>query len=61
MGIFLFSSDIDECVIGTHNCDKTNGGCLNNAGSYKCNCKSGFKLEADGKTCKGKALLKILL
>eukprot|EP00112_Aurelia_sp_Birch-Aquarium-sp1_P012224 Seg257.3 transcript_id=Seg257.3/GoldUCD/mRNA.D3Y31 product=Fucolectin-3 protein_id=Seg257.3/GoldUCD/D3Y31 len=33
--------DIDECVTGIHNCGE-NGVCINNMGSFKCNCLSGY-------------------
>ncbi|XP_060551819.1 fibrillin-2-like [Ruditapes philippinarum] len=43
--------DIDECTANTDNCDDTNGGCTNTAGSFTCSCYTGFNLEADGFTC----------
>ena len=46
-------SDIDECTANTDNCDDTNGGCTNTAGSFTCSCNAGFNLEADGFTCTG--------
>ena len=33
--------DIDECLIGSHNCDD-NFGCVNNDGSFTCECLEGF-------------------
>ena len=46
------NSDIDECSEGTHVCDQI---CINNDGSYSCDCESGYTL-ADGYTCNGKYL-----
>ncbi|XP_060593354.1 fibrillin-1-like [Ruditapes philippinarum] len=43
--------DIDECTANTDNCDSTNGGCTNSAGSFTCSCNTGYNLEADGFTC----------
>ena len=42
------SSDIDECVEGTHRC--TNH-CHNTIGSYECSCDSGYQLNPDENTC----------
>ena len=45
-------SDINECSRPEDNdCNDINGTCLNNDGSYTCDCKSGFR--GDGKTCIG--------
>ncbi|CAD5119519.1 DgyrCDS8121 [Dimorphilus gyrociliatus] len=42
-------TDIDECGLDKHGCDKENGICTNVEGSYKCRCASGY--EGNGKTC----------
>jgi hypothetical protein len=42
--------DIDECMLGTHNCHG-NAECMNTVGSYDCACHSGF--TGDGFTCIG--------
>ena len=43
-------SDINEC-------NKRNGGCsqlcVNKKGSFECRCRTGFKLQTDGRTCSG--------
>ena len=44
----LKCSDIDECVNGTHQCNHT---CINEDGSYSCQCRSGYMLNADKKGC----------
>ena len=42
--------DIDECDLNTHNCDQV---CLNNVGSFSCDCGFGYELGGDGTTCNG--------
>ncbi len=48
--LFKFS-DIDECTLGTHNCD-INGQCSNTVGSFTCSCNTGY--AGDGVNCAGK-------
>ena len=43
-------SDINECVTGDHNCHD-NATCINNAGSYTCQCDSGY--HGNGTSCNG--------
>lgn len=40
--------DIDECREGSSGCSQT---CENTDGSYRCSCRKGYRLSADGKTC----------
>ena len=40
--------DINECIEETDDCSE-NAICINNQGSYECQCNSGY--EGDGKTC----------
>lgn len=51
-----FSSDIDECVVGTHNCFEGLV-CVNMEGSFLCQkratCGPGYELKSDNK-CQGK-------
>ena len=47
-------SDNNECESDPKICG-SNSVCINNEGSYKCSCQSGFKkTRADGKNCTGK-------
>ena len=43
-------SDIDECSVGTDNCD-TNAACTNAPGSFTCTCNQGY--VGNGVTCIG--------
>ena len=45
-----FSSDINECTIGTDNCD-AHAVCANTVGSFTCTCQIGY--IGDGVTCSG--------
>ncbi len=44
-----FFIDKNECLMG-HSCQQI---CSNLAPGYTCLCKTGFKLNSDGKTCAG--------
>lgn len=39
---FKYTADIDECNSGTSPCNSTSENCVNNIGSYRCECKVGF-------------------
>lgn len=43
--------DVDECQVHNGGCQHR---CVNTPGSYFCECKPGFRLHADGRTCLGK-------
>ena len=43
--------DINECELGTDDCDAERGVCNNTDGSYTCSCKPGF--SGDGLNCTG--------
>lgn len=47
--IILFI-DNDECSANTDNCDH---GCTNTPGSFLCKCNTGYRLQSDGRTCRG--------
>jgi len=47
-------SDVDECETLPKAC--VNGQCINNQGSYRCECHLGFTLAQDGRTCLGISL-----
>ena len=44
-------ADIDECAEGTAGCAQN---CHNSAGSFYCECRSGYQLGIDNKSCLGK-------
>uniref|UniRef100_A0A8C5SK00 EGF-like domain-containing protein n=1 Tax=Laticauda laticaudata TaxID=8630 RepID=A0A8C5SK00_LATLA len=46
---FRFCLDVDECATTVAHCAHD---CLNTAGSYKCQCRAGYALEPDGKSCR---------
>ncbi|RDD39041.1 Mucin-like protein, partial [Trichoplax sp. H2] len=48
VGDGLKCTDLDECVNGTHECSQT---CINEEGSYSCQCLSGYTLNADNRGC----------
>ena len=45
-------ADINECLEGSHNCHK-DANCVNNVGSFTCDCKDGF--NGNGTYCYGKS------
>lgn len=47
--------DVDECEDDTDNCSQI---CNNIAGSFQCDCQSGYDLQLDGVTCLGKFSIK---
>ena len=46
----LFLVDINECRLPTTRCPY---GCVNDVGSYHCNCANGFNFNHRTKTCEG--------
>ena len=54
--VFNFSLNI----LDTNECKRHNGGCqqlcVNEHASFHCECKSGYQLQKDGKSCSGKIL-----
>ena len=51
--LFIQKLDIDECNDGVHNCTNK---CINNIGSYTCDCPIGEQLDVDGLTCIGEMI-----
>lgn len=45
-------SDVDECQAHNGGCQHR---CVNTPGSYLCECKPGFRLHSDGRTCLGES------
>ena len=43
--------DVDECATDMDNCQHN---CHNNNGSYTCTCRTGYRLNSDGRHCDGK-------
>ena len=51
-------SDINECNTGEHLCEQV---CVNNIGSYNCDCFIGFALDANAINCSGTIYFKHIL
>ena len=51
--IFFLLLDINECTAGSSSCHQN---CHNAVGSYACSCYSGYRLNSDGVSCRGKAM-----
>ena len=47
----FFSSDINECRSHNGGCEQ---GCVNIRGSHRCTCRTGYKLQKDKRSCRGK-------
>lgn len=47
----LFPTDIDECELHNGGCEHF---CRNTIGSFECNCRKGFKLLTDERSCQGR-------
>jgi len=52
--VFCLITDVDECAMGTSDCDKASSTCVNTLGSYKCRCNKGYQENLD--RCEGTAL-----
>ena len=53
LNVLITFTDINECLAGTKLCHDL-AECVNTAGSYKCQCQSGYEFDTDGFTCVGK-------
>jgi hypothetical protein len=47
--VLVINVDIDECTL-SQPCEQE---CVNNIGSFECNCSVGFFLEGNGRNCSG--------
>ena len=52
--INLFTLDINECNTNNGGCQHT---CTNTAGSYYCECNTGYELTSNGHTCSGNVIM----
>lgn len=43
--------DINECATGANDCDPRTTVCIDLPGSYRCECKNGFLMAPNGRTC----------
>ena len=50
--------DINECTENSDGCAQI---CTNNAGSFICSCRSGYRLGSNGRNCIGKLYCIIVL
>ena len=53
------TTDIDECIEGTAECD-TDASCNNTIGGYNCSCNSGYEGDGFRGNCKSELLLMLL-
>jgi len=54
LAVCLPPLDVDECAVVNGGCQQ---GCVNTQGSFHCQCRAGYRLHADGRTCIGKDTL----
>ena len=52
--MYILILEINECKVRNpdlrHDCRDI---CINTEGSFRCDCRKGFELQPDGKTCSG--------
>ena len=52
--VYQFFSDIDECMVGSHDCDDDTSTCTNSVGSFDCTCNEGYeKNSTQDRICTG--------
>ena len=49
-------SDINECREGLDTCPSMSSICVNTPGSYRCDCRRGFRFNHTSNSCEGKNL-----
>ena len=47
----MIHTDINECESDNGDCEQL---CVNTLGSYQCECRDGFKVLEDDRSCEGK-------
>jgi len=52
---YVFVTDIDECLLSPPVCPHLSE-CINSAGSYDCQCYSGYRYDG-GSSCEGERVL----
>ena len=52
VSLYSASLDIDECSTTNHGCEM----CINNEGSFDCQCRIGYNRSSDNGTCEGKSV-----
>ena len=48
--IIAYIIDVNECELGTDNCDQL---CIDDLGSYHCGCYNGYLIDNDSSSCVG--------
>ncbi len=55
----MYGLDVDECGgVDNGGCDQL---CYNSHGSSWCECRAGWTLDPDGKTCRGKDVISYVI
>ena len=50
LSLIYTSLDVDECAIANGGCEHE---CINTEGSFYCDCREGYMLESNNRTCEG--------
>ena len=53
--LVLFVIDIDECATDANNCSQV---CMNELGTFRCDCNPGYTLDPDNTNCSSKSPLR---
>ena len=49
-------TDLNECDLGTHDCDDRGATCVNTMGWYECKCSAGYHMDLLTGVCAGNTL-----